>query len=152
MKLWQKSADSLESVTRFTAGADARMDEFLIRHDLVGSMAHIIMLEKVGLLTAGELQRLLTELRSLHKTATDGAFHMEQGVEDIHSQVELELTRRLGDDGKKIHSGRSRNDQVLVDLKLFLREELQSTVNQINEVFGLMLDLSDKHRAVLLPG
>jgi len=152
MKLWQKSGDALEAVTRFTAGADAQMDEFLIRHDLVGSMAHIIMLEQVGLLTADELNRLLHELRALYAAATEGAFKIEAGVEDIHSQVELELTRRLGDDGKKIHSGRSRNDQVLVDIKLFLRDEVQSLVHSIGSLFSLLLKLSEEHREILLPG
>lgn len=152
MKLWQKSADALESVTRFTAGEDSGMDAFLIRHDLIGSMAHIIMLEKVGLLKPDELARLLQELRAIYATALQGDFKIEAGVEDIHSQVEMELTRRLGDDGKKIHSGRSRNDQVLVDLKLFLREELQSVVIQVRALFDLLLALSDKHREVLLPG
>ncbi|MFM9075141.1 MAG: lyase family protein, partial [Bacteroidota bacterium] len=152
MKLWQKSADALESVTRFTAGEDAKMDAFLIRHDLIGSMAHIIMLEKVGLLKPDELKRLLHELRAIHASALQGDFHIAAGVEDIHSQVEMELTRRLGDDGKKIHSGRSRNDQVLVDMKLFLRDELQSVVLQVRELFELLLTLSDRHREVLLPG
>ncbi len=152
MKLWQKSTDALGSVTRFTAGNDARMDIFLITHDLVGSMAHITMLEKVGLLTSDELHRLLGELRNLYASAKAGEFRIEEGVEDIHSQVELELTRRLGDDGKKIHSGRSRNDQVLVDLKLFLREEIRLTVLQVKELFELLIALSERHKDVLLPG
>jgi argininosuccinate lyase len=152
MKLWQKSTDSREEVNAFTAGQDSKMDQFLIKADLLGSLAHVKMLGEVGLLSADETKQLVAELKKILSEAESGNFKIEAGVEDIHSQVELELTRRLGDAGKKIHSGRSRNDQVLTDIKLFLREEIRLLAVDIKETFGLFLDLSVRHREKLLPG
>jgi argininosuccinate lyase len=152
MKLWQKTADSREEVNNFTAGQDSKMDEFLIKADLLGSLAHVTMLGEVGLLSNEETNLLITELKKILAEAESGNFKIEQGVEDVHSQVELELTKRLGDAGKKIHSGRSRNDQVLTDIKLFLREEIRVLANELKETFSIFLELSEKHRDKLLPG
>ncbi|KAA6316355.1 Argininosuccinate lyase, partial [termite gut metagenome] len=125
MKLWEKSAQVNKDIERFTVGRDREMDVYLAKHDVMGSMAHIIMLESIGLLTKEELQLLLTELRKIYAIVERGEFVIEEGIEDVHSQVELMLTRSLGDIGKKIHSGRSRNDQVLLDLKLFTRTQIK---------------------------
>ena len=114
MKLWQKDKDSLKAVTDFTTGTDQELDMYLANFDVIGSLAHITMLESIGLLTKDELKTLSAELKNIHATIQSNKFSIEEGVEDIHSQVELMLTRKLGDVGKKIHSGRSRNDQVLV--------------------------------------
>ena len=114
-KLWEKSVRVNDEIDRFTVGRDREMDLYLAKHDVLGSMAHITMLESIGLLTAGELQALLAEMKNIYVSAEKGEFVIEDGIEDVHSQVELMLTRKLGDVGKKIHSGRSRNDQVLVD-------------------------------------
>lgn len=152
MKLWQKSGESVEEVNRFTAGQDSKMDAYLVRYDLIGSLAHVTMLGEVGLLSKEETALLIKELKNLHGEATKGLFKLEQGVEDVHSQVELELTRRLGDIGKKIHSGRSRNDQVITDIKLFLREEIRILAEHIRETFDLLIQLSEQHRDRLLPG
>jgi argininosuccinate lyase len=152
MKLWQKSTDSREEVNTFTAGQDSKMDEFLIKADLLGSLAHVKMLGEVGLLSGDETKQLVAELKKILSEAESGNFKIEAGVEDVHSQVELELTRRLGDVGKKIHSGRSRNDQVLTDIKLFLRDEIRLLAVDIKETFSLFLDLSVLHRDKLLPG
>ena len=124
-KLWEKSVQVNKDIERFTVGRDREMDLYLAKHDVLGSMAHITMLESIGLLTKEELEQLLAELKSIYASAERGEFIIEDGVEDVHSQVELMLTRRLGDIGKKIHSGRSRNDQVLLDLKLFTRTQIQ---------------------------
>ena len=152
MKLWQKSKDSLESVTRFTSGRDAEMDMYLAPFDVLGSLAHITMLESVGLLKSDELKILSIELRSIYKEIEAGKFTIEAGVEDIHSQIELTLTKRLGEVGKKIHSGRSRNDQVLVDIKLFLRSEIQSLTDEIKNLFDALIAKSEEHKDKLLPG
>lgn len=152
MKLWQKSGDSLSEVTRFTAGNDIKMDEYLVQFDLLGSIAHVMMLSKVGLVTAQEEIILTAELKKLFQESQNGQLKIEEGVEDIHSQVELELTRRLGDVGKKIHSGRSRNDQVLTDIKLFLREEIRLLTDSIKVTFNLLTNLAETHRDKLLPG
>ena len=128
------------------------MDLFLAPYDVLGSMAHITMLESVGLLEKQELEVLLTELKSIYKIAVSGRFEIEGGVEDVHSQVELMLTRKLGDVGKKIHSGRSRNDQVLVDLKLFARQEIYDTVTSLNHLFDVLIAQSNRYKDVLLPG
>ena len=152
MKLWQKDKASLQEVDRFTVGKDREMDMFLARFDILGSLAHITMLESIGLLTKAELNTLSAALKDLHTEVQDGKFIVEPQVEDIHSQVELLLTRKLGDVGKKIHAGRSRNDQVLVDIKLFLRSALHDTVNEVKLLFDLLQSLADKHRSVLLPG
>lgn len=118
-KLWEKSVQVNKEIERFTVGRDREMDLYLAKHDVLGSMAHITMLQSIGLLTEDELKQLLTELRKIHAQVEQGNFVIEEGVEDVHSQVELMLTRSLGDVGKKIHSGRSRNDQVLLDLEAF---------------------------------
>lgn len=152
MKLWKKSNDSLDSVTQFTAGRDRELDNRLARFDVLGSMAHITMLEQVGLLPKEDLIILLNELRALHARALDGTLLVEEGVEDIHSQVELELTNKLGEAGKKIHSGRSRNDQVLVDIKMYLRDQIFRLVLEISNLFEDLIRLSEKHRNHLLPG
>ena len=124
-KLWEKSVQVNKDIERFTVGRDREMDLYLAKHDVLGSMAHITMLESIGLLTKEELRQLLAELKEIYAMAERGEFVIEEGVEDVHSQVELMLTRNLGDIGKKIHSGRSRNDQVLLDLKLFTRAEIK---------------------------
>ncbi len=152
MKLWQKDKDSLKEVSQFTVGNDGEMDLFLSRYDVLGSLAHIRMLESVGLLTADELTTLSKELQSIYREIEKGDFIIEEGVEDIHSQVEVLLTKKLGDVGKKIHSGRSRNDQVLVDIKLFLRDQIQNCVEEIKNLFDLLLAKSEEHKHQLLPG
>ncbi|MBL0742783.1 argininosuccinate lyase [Chryseolinea lacunae] len=152
MKLWQKDKSSLKEIERFTVGKDQEMDMFLAPFDVLGSLAHITMLESIGLLTAQELKVLSAELKDIYKHIAAGDFKVEEGVEDIHSQVELELTKRCGEIGKKIHSGRSRNDQVLVDIKLFLRAEIRNVVAEVQPLFDLLLEQSEKHKAHLLPG
>lgn len=152
MKLWQKDKASLKEVEKFTIGQDQAMDMYLARFDVLGSLAHIRMLQSINLLTAEELDVLSAELKNIYKRIESGDFKVEQGVEDIHSQVELELTKTLGETGKKIHSGRSRNDQVLVDLKLYLRYELQQVVEEVQTVFELLIAQSEKYKAHLLPG
>lgn len=152
MKLWSKDKESLKSVTDFTTGQDNVLDLHLAPFDVVGSLAHITMLETIGLLTRAELDILCKELKSVYKEIQAGKFEIEAGVEDIHSQVELLLTRKLGDVGKKIHSGRSRNDQVLVDVKLFLRHEIEEITKAIQQLFELLIAQSEKHKDKLLPG
>lgn len=140
------------SIDLFTVGRDREMDLYLARYDILGSIAHITMLESIGLLTREELDKLTQELRNIYAIAEKGNFLIEDGVEDVHSQVELMLTRSLGDIGKKIHSGRSRNDQVLVDLKLFIRSELQSVVELTDNLFTTLIAQSEKYKNVLMPG
>jgi argininosuccinate lyase len=152
MKLWQKDKASLKEVETFTVGNDREMDRYLAPFDVLGSMAHIRMLESIGLLTADELEKLTIELRNIYNEITSGSFKLDDDVEDIHSQIELMLTKRLGDIGKKIHSGRSRNDQVLVDLRLFFRHEIRRVTEAMHPLFALLLDLSEKHQDHLLPG
>ncbi len=152
MKLWQKDTASLKEVERFTVGNDQQMDMFLAPFDVLGSLAHITMLESIGLLSAGELKSLSGALRDIYALIGKGDFKVEEGVEDIHSQVELALTRVLGDAGKKIHSGRSRNDQVLVDIKLFLRAEIDSLVTEVKSLFDLLIAQSERYKDHLLPG
>ena len=152
MKLWEKNFEINAEIERFTVGRDRELDLYLAEHDVLGSMAHITMLQSIGLLTSDELKALLAELRDIHAMVLRGEFGIEEGIEDVHSQVELMLTRRLGDVGKKIHSGRSRNDQVLVDLKLFLRDELLTLKKQTLELFDKLQTLSEKYKEVLLPG
>lgn len=152
MKLWQKEKASLREVEKFTVGRDQEMDMFLAPFDVLGSIAHITMLESIGLLEKGELELLLKELRRIYSKIETGDFQLTDGVEDIHSQVELELTNSLGDIGKKIHSGRSRNDQVLVDIKLYLRHEIVEVVHAVKSLFSLLISLSEKHKSTLLPG
>ena len=141
-----------QEVDRFTVGKDREMDLYLAKYDVLGSMAHITMLESIGLLTAEELQTLLAALREIYKIAESGSFIIEEGIEDVHSQVELMLTRSLGDMGKKIHSGRSRNDQVLLDLKLFTRAQIQTLVTAVTELFEVLIAQSNRYQAVLMPG
>lgn len=152
MKLWQKDKTSLKEVELFTIGQDQAMDMYLAKFDVLGSLAHIRMLQSINLLTAEELDVLSIELKNIYKRIESGDFKVEAGVEDIHSQVELELTKKLGETGKKIHSGRSRNDQVLVDLKLYLRYELQQIVEEVQTVFELLIAQSEKYKTHLLPG
>ena len=151
-KLWEKNVQVDHEVDVFTVGRDREMDLYLAKYDVLGSMAHITMLEKIGLLEADELKQLLAELRKIYAIAEAGQFVIEDGIEDVHSQVELMLTRQLGDMGKKIHSGRSRNDQVLVDLKLYTRAEIQELVYLVQELFEVLQQQSERYKEVLLPG
>lgn len=151
-KLWEKNVQVDHEVDLFTVGKDREMDLYLAPYDVLGSMAHITMLESIGLLTKEELQLLLKELRAIHSVAEKGEFVIEEGIEDVHSQVELMLTRQLGDMGKKIHSGRSRNDQVLLDLKLFTRAKIQQIVKSTEKLFQVLLEQSDRYKHVLMPG
>lgn len=152
MKLWQKDTASLKEVENFTVGLDREMDMYLAAFDVQGSLAHTAMLETIGLLTKDELGQIHAALKDIYKTIMDGKFQLQDDVEDIHSQVELLLTQKLGDAGKKIHSARSRNDQVLVDVKLFLRSELESLVQSVQEFFILLQAQSEKYKNHLLPG
>ncbi|MBR1995594.1 MAG: argininosuccinate lyase [Alistipes sp.] len=151
-KLWDKGFDTNALVENYTVGRDQELDMRLARYDVEGSMAHIRMLETIGLLTADELAILLEGLQQIAAEIERGEFRIEPESEDIHSQVELLLTRRLGDVGKKIHSGRSRNDQVLVDLKLFLRDEMRQLAEAVRMLFDRLQELSEQHKAVLMPG
>lgn len=152
MKLWSKDKESLTAVTDFTTGLDNLLDLQLAPFDVIGSLAHITMLETIGLLTRAELELLSRELKVIYNEIKAGKFAIEPGVEDVHSQVELLLTRKLGEVGKKIHSGRSRNDQVLVDIKLYLRHEIEQLTLSIHQVFELLIAKSEKHKDKLLPG
>ena len=151
-KLWEKNIDVNPEIERFTVGKDRELDLMLAPYDVLGSLAHSTMLESIGMLTAEEMQELHGELRNIYTVAREGNFTIEEGVEDVHSQVELMLTRKLGDIGKKIHSGRSRNDQVLVDLKLFTRHELQEICEAVVALFDALQQQSEKHKEVLIPG
>lgn len=151
-KLWTKNVQMTSEIEKFTVGKDREMDMYLAKYDVLGSMAHITMLESIGLLTADELKILLHELGHIYESAENGQFVIEEGVEDVHSQVELMLTRKLGDVGKKIHSGRSRNDQVLVDLKLFIRDRLKEIASLVVSLFEELIAQSENYKKVLLPG
>lgn len=151
-KLWEKNFEINSRIEQFTVGRDREMDLYLAKYDVLGSMAHITMLESIGLLAEGELRLLLAELRNIYAACEKGEFVIEDGVEDVHSQVELMLTRKLGDVGKKIHSGRSRNDQVLVDLKLFTRNEIKEIVEEAKSLFDELIRQSNRHKDVLMPG
>ena len=151
-KLWEKTVQVDHNVEKYTVGRDREMDMYLAPFDVIGSMAHITMLQSIGLLTADELAQLLTELRHIYKEIKQGRFEIEEGVEDIHSQVELLLTRKLGDLGKKIHSGRSRNDQVLVDLRLFIRSKIEAVVEAMTRLFKTLQAQSERYKGVLMPG
>lgn len=151
-KLWEKNVQVDKEVETFTVGRDREMDLYLAKYDVLGSMAHITMLESIGLLTKEELTVLLAELKNIYAVADSGQFVIEEGVEDVHSQVELMLTRRLGDVGKKIHSGRSRNDQVLLDLKLYTRAQIQELVELTNGLFEVLISQSNRYSEVLMPG
>lgn len=152
MKLWQKETSTNNLVENFTVGQDGEMDLFLAAFDVLGSLAHTKMLNSIGLLPDEDLASVQKELKNIYQTIQDGNFIIEDGVEDVHSQVEMLLTQRIGDAGKKIHSGRSRNDQVLVDLKLFFRSQIEEIVGSIQELFELLTALAETHQDKLLPG
>lgn len=152
MKLWQKNTQTENSVDKFTVGRDRELDLQLAKADVLGSLAHTQMLESIGLLTAEELVLIQQELRQIYRDIEAGKFSIADYVEDIHSQIELLLTQRIGEAGKKIHSGRSRNDQVLVDLKLFFRMEIEQIVHDTRALFSKLIELSEKHKEVLIPG
>lgn len=151
-KLWEKNVQVNEAIDRFTVGQDREMDLFLAPYDVMGSIAHIMMLESIGLLTKEELNVLVNELREIYDTIEKGNFRIEDDIEDVHSQVELMLTRKLGNVGKKIHSGRSRNDQVLVDLKLFTRDQIRIVVEKTVKLFHELQLQSERNKQVLMPG
>ena len=151
-KLWDKGYEPDKMIEEYTVGDDRELDMRLARYDVEGSLAHIAMLETIGLLTAEELEKLTAGLKEIAAEIEAGRFEIEPGTEDVHSQVELMLTRRLGDAGKKIHSGRSRNDQVLVDLKLFLRDELRQVADAVKRVFDRLQEQSETYKEVLMPG
>ena len=152
MKLWEKGFDNAPEIDRFTVGKDRELDLMLAPYDIQGTMAHITMLQEVGLLEKSELDLLMPVLKQLHQEAEEGHFRIEDDIEDVHSQVELELTRRLGDVGKKVHTGRSRNDQVAVDIKLFSRARIRQTVRKIDVLFDLLQEKSEQLKDVLMPG
>ena len=152
MKLWDKGTEINQLIETFTIGRDTEMDYFLAQFDVIGSLAHIKMLESIGLLTVSELKLLTDELRAIYTEIKAGNFEIETGSEDVHSQIELMLTRKLGDTGKKIHSGRSRNDQVLLDLKLFARHEIKNIAEQVFQLFEILMAQSEKYKEVLMPG
>jgi argininosuccinate lyase len=152
MKLWEKNVAVDKAIERFTVGRDPEMDLYLAKYDVLGSMAHITMLESIGLISAEELPQLLDGLRAIYRDIEAGQFTIEAGIEDVHSQVELLLTRSLGDMGKKIHSGRSRNDQVLLDLKLFTREAIREVFEAVQTLFHTLIAQSNRYKDVLLPG
>ena len=152
MKLWEKNFEINKDIERFTVGRDREMDMYLAKYDVLGSMAHITMLESIGLLEKDELTQLLAELKNIYQACERGEFVIEDDVEDVHSQVEMLLTRKLGDMGKKIHSGRSRNDQVLVDLKLFTRHQLKDIAYEVKSLFDELIAKSEQYKNVLMPG
>lgn len=152
MKLWQKNYTVDQQIERFTVGLDRELDIHLAPYDIQGSLAHIQMLTKIGLLETEEYAILAKALKALYQQVLEGNFRIEEGVEDVHSQVEFLLTESLGDVGKKIHSGRSRNDQVLVDLRLFLRAEIKAIAAEVEALFEQLLHLSEEHKEVLMPG
>lgn len=152
MKLWEKSVQVTDEIDKFTVGHDRELDLYLAPYDVLGSMAHVTMLQSIGLIGNDELPKLLAELKNIYQLAKNGQFVIEDGIEDVHSQVELMLTRRLGDMGKKIHSGRSRNDQVLVDLKLFTRDKLRQVAEAVRQLFTELQKQSERYKAVLMPG
>ena len=152
MKLWSKGFEINKEIENFTVGRDREMDLYLAKYDVLGSMAHITMLNSIGLIADDELPLLLAELRKIYAVCEEGKFVIEDDIEDVHSQVELMLTRALGDMGKKIHSGRSRNDQVLLDLKLFTRAELKNLVEETKALFDELIGKSEENKDVLMPG
>lgn len=152
MKLWQKNTDANQAVDKFTVGRDREMDIYLAEADVLGSLAHTRMLNSIGLLNDKDLEAVQRELKKIHADIVAGRFKIEDGVEDVHSQVEFMLTERIGDAGKKIHSGRSRNDQVLVDLRIFLRRQIWEIVEDVDQLFRLLQTLSEKYKEVLMPG
>ena len=151
-KLWSKGFATAERIEAFTVGRDRDMDLYLAKYDALGSMAHTTMLQTIGLIGRDELPALLAELRNIYDLCEKGDFAIEEGVEDVHSQIELTLTGKLGEMGKKIHSGRSRNDQVLLDLKLFIRQKIKEVCLSAKELFDALVEQSEKHKGVLMPG
>ena len=151
-KLWEKNGRVDGKIDTFTVGKDRELDLYLATYDVLGSMAHITMLEQIGLLKTDEWAMLSAELKQIYASAEKGEFLIEEGVEDVHSQVELMLTRKLGDVGKKIHSGRSRNDQVLLYLKLFTRAHLKQIARKVETLFHVLIRQSDAYKDVLMPG
>lgn len=151
-KLWTKNVQMTAEIEKFTVGRDREMDLYLAKYDVLGSMAHITMLQSIDLLTEDELKVLLKELKAIYAQADKGEFVIEEGVEDVHSQVEMLLTRKLGDIGKKIHSGRSRNDQVLVDLKLFIRDQIKELAGLVKNLFDELIEKSNQYKDILMPG
>jgi argininosuccinate lyase len=153
MKLWSKENTSTsKQIEAFTVGRDNEFDTLLAAHDVVGTIAHVTMLQEAGLMEKSEAEAALKGLKEIQKEIDAGTFKIETGIEDIHSQVELLLTRRIGDAGKKIHSGRSRNDQVAVDIKLFLRAEILKVRDDVKQLFDLLISQSEKYKSVLIPG
>lgn len=152
MKLWEKGTPIHKVIEKFTVGRDREMDLYLAGSDVLGTIAHIIMLESVGLLSSEELPLLRKELSEIYKLIQKGDFKIEDGIEDVHSQVEFLLTERLGEIGKKVHSGRSRNDQVLVDLRLFTRDNIIEVIQSVNILFSSLIELSNRYKDILLPG
>jgi argininosuccinate lyase len=152
MKLWDKGTSVNTLIENFTVGKDRELDLYLAKFDVLGSMAHAKMLKSIDLLTESELEQLHSELIAIYQVIEDGNFRIEDGVEDVHSQVELMLTRKLGDVGKKIHSGRSRNDQVLLDLKLYTRSEIQKLVEAVSELFDKLMIKAEANKQYLMPG
>ncbi len=152
MKIWQKGGTIDQQIEAFTIGKDADLDLLLAPYDVEGTIAHVTMLETVDLLTSVELKRLIPELKAIHQIAIDGKLIIDEGVEDIHSQVEFLLTEKLGEVGKKIHSGRSRNDQVILDIKLFSRDKIKEVVLEVKSLFDQLISLSEEHKEVLIPG
>lgn len=151
-KLWEKSVTVDHDVESYTVGRDREMDLYLAPYDVLGSLVHITMLQSIGLLTKPELETLTAELRNIYKVIEQGDFKIEDDIEDVHSQVELMLTRKLGDIGKKIHSGRSRNDQVLVDLKLYIRSRIEDVTKAMTGLFNVLIEQSERYKDVLMPG
>ena len=152
MKLWDKGYKIDDAIERFTIGKDKELDLLLAPYDILGTLAHVTMLEHVGLLSKADLEVLLPALRELYNEAEAGKFVIEENIEDVHSQVELMLTRRLGEIGKKVHTGRSRNDQVLVDLKLFTRAQIEKTIGLVERLFAVLQARSEETKALLMPG
>ena len=152
MKLWEKSVQVTDEIDKFTVGHDRELDLYLAPYDVLGSMAHVTMLNSINLIADEELPLLLAELKNIYQLAIEGKLVIEDGIEDVHSQVELMLTRKLGDMGKKIHSGRSRNDQVLVDLKLFTRQKLREVAEAVRQLFAELQKQSERYKNVLMPG
>jgi argininosuccinate lyase len=152
MKLWDKGFTVENKIESYTVGKDRELDIYLAPYDVLGSLAHATMLQSVGLISGEELEQLKLGLQSIYKQIEEGTFTIQEGVEDVHSQVELQLTQQLGDAGKRVHTARSRNDQVLVDLKMYLRAEVKALVEGVGELFETLLQAAEQHKAVLIPG
>jgi len=153
MKLWDKKGSDINTqIEKFTVGRDPEFDMVLARYDVQGSIAHTKMLESVKMLSPEDAAAILKELENIETEIIQGVFRIEEGVEDIHSQIEINLTKKIGEAGKKIHSGRSRNDQIAVDIKLFLRAEIQELKSEVKKLFDLLISLSHQYKDDLLPG